>query len=101
LGAGVVVAPVVEELFFRSFLFAGLRKRYGWQKAGLISAALFAVIHLQPLAAIPIFLLGCLFAYLYQRSNSVWPAIVMHVATNALGLGAAYLLSQTQILSAL
>ena len=53
----------------------------------------FALIHLQPLAIAPIFILGYIFAYLYRRSGSIWPAVIMHVSTNALGLGAAFLLS--------
>ncbi len=93
LGA-VVVAPVVEEVFFRGFLFAGLRGRYGWQKAALISAALFAAVHLQLTAVVPIFLLGLIFAFLYEQSGSIWPAVLMHVSSNALALGAAYLLLQ-------
>jgi membrane protease YdiL (CAAX protease family) len=97
LVGGIVVAPVVEELFFRGFVFSGLRERYGWSKAGLISAGLFALIHLQPLAVIPIFILGMIFAYLYHRSGSIWPAVIMHVLTNGLGLGAAYLASQMDI----
>jgi membrane protease YdiL (CAAX protease family) len=95
--AGIVVAPVVEELFFRGFLYAGLAQRYSWRKAAVISSALFALIHLQPLAIVPIFLLGYLFAYLYERSKSIWPAILMHVTTNALGLGAAYILSRMDL----
>jgi membrane protease YdiL (CAAX protease family) len=92
--AGIVVAPVVEELFFRGFVFAGLRGRYGWLKAALASSALFAVIHLQPLAIPPVFIMGTVFAILYQRSGSIWPAILMHLVTNALGLGAAYLAAE-------
>ena len=91
LAGGVIVAPVVEEIFFRGFVFAGLCRRYEWQKAALISSALFALIHLQLTAVIPIFILGYIFAYLYYQSDSIWPAILMHVATNALGLGMAYL----------
>jgi membrane protease YdiL (CAAX protease family) len=93
LVGGIVVAPVVEELFFRGFVFAGLRERYGWRKAGLISAGLFAVLHFQPLMVVPILLLGMIFAYLYHRSGSIWPAVIVHVLTNAAGLGAAYYLS--------
>jgi membrane protease YdiL (CAAX protease family) len=92
--AGVVVAPLVEELFFRGFVFAGLRPRYGWPKAAAISSALFALLHLQPLAILPIFLLGYIFAFLYQRSRSLWPAILMHVLMNALALGSAYLVAK-------
>ncbi len=94
--AGIVVAPLVEEVFFRGFLYTGLRERYGWIAAALISAGLFAVVHLQPIAMPPIFLLGLVFAYLYQRTESIWPAVIMHVATNTLGLAAAYLLSQME-----
>jgi membrane protease YdiL (CAAX protease family) len=91
--AGILVAPIVEELFFRGFVYAGLAERYSWRKAAVISSALFALIHLQLTAVVPIFILGYIFAYLYHRSGSIWPAVLMHVSTNALGLGAAYLLS--------
>lgn len=97
LAGGVIVAPVVEEVFFRGFVFAGLRQRYGWKKAALISSALFAVIHVTPTALIPVFILGCIFAYLYHRSNSIWPAVLMHVSTNALALGLAYGLASTSM----
>lgn len=29
---GILLAPFVEEMFFRGFLFAGFRKRFGWKK---------------------------------------------------------------------
>ena len=90
----VVVAPLVEEIFFRGFVFAGLRERYGWRNAGLLSAGFFAVVHLQPTSILPIFILGFIFAYLYERSGSIWPAVLMHVSSNALALGAAYLAIQ-------
>jgi membrane protease YdiL (CAAX protease family) len=97
LVGGAVVAPIAEEIFFRGFVFAGLREHYGWQKAALTSSALFAAIHLTPTAIVPIFILGCIFAYLYQRSNSIWPAILMHVLTNALALGAALALAKLDL----
>jgi len=95
--AGIVVAPVVEEVFFRGFVFAGLRRRYDWQKAALISSLLFALIHLQPTAIPPIFILGYIFAYLYERSGSIGPAILMHISTNGLALGAAYLIANMDL----
>ena len=97
LAGGVIVAPVAEEVFFRGFVFAGLRQRYGWKKAALISSALFAAIHVTLTAMIPVFILGCIFAYLYHRSGSIWPAILMHVSTNALALGLAYVLANINL----
>lgn len=95
--AGVVVAPVVEEVFFRGFVFAGLQSRFEWKTAAAISAALFALTHLQVTAFIPIFILGYIFAILYRQSNSILPAILMHILTNGLALGTAYLTTDIQL----
>ena len=96
---GIIIAPLVEEIFFRGFVFTGLREKYGWIPAALISAGLFAAVHLQPITIPPIFLMGLIFAYLYQRTESIWPAVIMHFATNTLGLAAAYMVSQLDLLS--
>lgn len=96
---GIVIAPLVEEIFFRGFIYTGLREKYGWIAAALISAGLFALAHIQPLTMPPIFLMGLVFAYLYQRTQSIWPAVIMHLATNTLGLTAAYFISRLGPLS--
>mgnify|MGYP006433290787 CR=1 FL=1 len=86
----VVLAPLAEEVFFRGFLFAGLAKRFSWPIAAVLSAFLFALLHVQPLAVAPLFLLGLLFAVLYQRSGSIWPAILLHATLNTLALIGVY-----------
>jgi membrane protease YdiL (CAAX protease family) len=91
--AAVAIAPFTEEVFFRGFVFAGFRQRYGWRKAAIISSAIFALIHLQPLAAPPLFLLGFLFAYIYHRSNSIWLPILMHFLVNSLAMIGIYFIS--------
>ena len=94
LFGGAVVAPFVEELFFRGFVFSGLRGKWGWPKAALVSAGLFAVAHVIPTSILPIFILGLIFAFLYQASGSIWPAILMHMLTNTVALLVAYATSQ-------
>ena len=91
---GVIFAPIVEEIFFRGFLFQGFRQRYGWVTATLLSSAIFAAGHLDPVALIPTFVLGAVLAYVYHRSNSVWPGIILHFLVNAFGLCAAYAMTQ-------
>jgi membrane protease YdiL (CAAX protease family) len=56
----------------------------------LVSSAVFAVAHLDPVALIPTFILGLLLAYLYQRANSLWPGIILHFLVNGLSLCAAF-----------
>ena len=87
---GAVFAPFVEEIFFRGFLFQGFRERYGWQAGMLLSSAIFAAAHLDLVALIPTFILGNVLAYVYHRSNSVWPGMLLHFLVNAFGLCGAY-----------
>lgn len=91
---GVIFAPLVEELFFRGFLFQGFRQQYGWVKGGLLSSVIFGAAHLDPVAFLPTAILGFLLAYMYHRTNSVWVPILLHVLVNALGLCAAYAATQ-------
>ena len=82
----VVVTPVVEEVFFRGFVYSGLIPRLGVGWAIVASAAVFSIFHLAIGVLIPIFVTGLLFALLYQRTGSLWPSIVAHAGQNALAL---------------
>jgi len=93
---GAVFAPFVEEIFFRGFLFQGFRERYGWKVGMLLSSAIFGAAHLDLAALIPTFILGNVLAYLYHRSNSVWPGIFLHFLVNAFGLFGAYFVTHYQ-----
>jgi len=93
---GAVFAPLVEEIFFRGFLFQGFRARYGWPVGMLLSSAIFAAAHLDLVALIPTFILGNVLAYVYHRSNSVWPGIFLHFLVNAFGLFGAYFATHYQ-----
>ncbi len=94
----IVAAPFAEEILFRGFLFQGFRNGYGWKKAALISSLIFAVMHFQLSVFIPTLLLGLLFATLYNRSNSIWPGIILHLFMNLIAVGMWLLMFQTSSL---
>jgi membrane protease YdiL (CAAX protease family) len=94
---GAVVGPLAEEIVFRGFFFQGLRQAHGSTKAVLISSAVFATIHLEPAAFIPTFLLGCTMAFVFDRSNSVWPGTILHFLVNVVGIGALLLVSRLSL----
>lgn len=87
-----VMAPLMEEIFFRGFLFKGFRQKYGWKAALIVSSVIFGASHLQLAAFIPTFLLGCVLAYVYHRSNSLFPGMILHFLINSWGLCAAFTL---------
>ena len=92
--AGAILAPIVEELFFRGYVFKAWLVRWGAPTAYLVSAAIFAVPHLAGITQgqwsllIPIFLIGLLFAWGFHRTRSLVPAIVAHAINNGIGLAA-------------
>ncbi len=90
---GVIIAPLVEEIFFRGFVFSGLLQKYNWKIATFLSSGLFAVAHFQLVALIPTFLMGVVFTYLYHRSKSIWPGIILHLIVNSFSFGMIYLFS--------
>jgi uncharacterized protein len=83
---GAIIAPIVEEIFFRGFLFQGFRQKYGWVAALFLSSFIFGAAHLDPVSFIPTFILGSVLAYVYHRSNSLWPGIFFHASINTFGL---------------
>jgi hypothetical protein len=92
LGAGV--APVAEEVFFRGYLYTGLRERWGLGWGLVASALLFAVVHLVPGVLPPVFFTGLVLATVYEANDSLWPCIILHGTINALAFIAAYVVRQ-------
>lgn len=79
-----VVVPVGEEVFFRGFVYGGLRARWGVAAAVLGSAVFFTVVHVQVVHALPIFILGVLLALLYERTGGLLASIVTHAINNVI-----------------
>ena len=79
-----LVGPALEEIFFRGFAYAGLRKRFGVWPSACIASGAFAALHMNAVAFFPIFVLGMFLAYLYERSGSLIPSITAHMLHNAI-----------------
>ena len=86
---GGIVVPFAEELFFRGVLYNWLR-RWGVPLATGVSALVFAAIHGELVVAVIVFWLGIATAMIYERSKSLWTAVVVHVVFNVLGIGLLY-----------
>lgn len=80
----VVIAPIIEEIYFRGFLLRALSDKFGIIYGSIISAAIFATLHLQFQSIIPLFVLGLIINSLVIKSKSLWPAISFHILNNAI-----------------
>lgn len=95
---GAILAPIVEEVLFRGFLFAGLRKYLNLRVAVLASGALFGALHFQLYAFPVLFMLGVLLALLYYRTGSLLMPILMHFCINAIAIVAQYFALQNGLI---
>jgi membrane protease YdiL (CAAX protease family) len=96
----VVLPPLVEETVFRGFVFTGIRNKLNWVWAAILTSALFASAHLefgngQPLlwvAAIDTFCLSLVLCYLRQKTDSLWPGIMLHALKNCIAFVTLFIL---------
>ena len=82
-----IFAPFFEEWLCRGMVLRGLlgnRVKPVW--AIVISALFFALIHLNPWQALPAFLLGCIFGYVYYKTGSLKLTMLMHFTNNTVSL---------------
>ncbi|MFQ9126608.1 MAG: type II CAAX prenyl endopeptidase Rce1 family protein [Butyricicoccaceae bacterium] len=73
-------AALVEELFLRGVLMPIHEKGVGTSACLLFAGLTFALLQGDPLRAIGAFAAGCAFAYIAYIFDSVWPAVIAHLA---------------------
>jgi uncharacterized protein len=84
----IAVAPLTEEMFFRGFMFSGMRRRLPFAAAAAISAGIWGLFHYTGpgtwgvVAQLAVF--GVILAWLYERTGSIWPTIGVHALNNAI-----------------
>ena len=82
-----IFAPFFEEWLCRGMILRGLLGRGTkpvW--AIVLSAVFFAVIHVNPWQALPAFILGLFFGYVYYRTGSLKLTMLMHFVNNTVAL---------------
>ena len=82
-----------EEFFYRGYSFITLKKHTNRIFAYIFSSTLFAIYHIGMLlesfetttlflAVIGLFVGGCIFSYLNEKSNNIYPSWIVHMFTN-------------------
>lgn len=79
-----ICAALIEEFLCRGIMLRGLLENgYSPLKAILWSSFFFAILHLNPWQAIPAFLFGLLFGWIYYRTRCLWVPIFLHFLNNS------------------
>ena len=78
-----ILAPIVEELFFRGVVERILLKLKTSPWVGIIaSAMLFAMTHEFPYQAISAFIGGVIYGWVYYKTKSIYLTFIMHAVNN-------------------
>lgn len=79
-----VGAALLEELIFRGIILEQLLKRYSFWTSIIVSSVLFGAVHLNPIQFVSATTLGIVIGWIYARSRSVWPGILIHFVNNSI-----------------
>lgn len=83
--SAAVISPIYEEIFYRGFLYHWLRTRVGFKGAIFLSSIIFTIVHIPTYNAMPVnFFSGLIYALAYERTLSIWPAVIIHGLTNGI-----------------
>ena len=87
----IVLAPLLEEFFFRGFIQPLLSRTFGTITGVVLTAGLFGALHGPEYSwvwqyALFITLAGVVFGILRARTNSIVPSVVMHGCFNAVSI---------------
>lgn len=78
-----VCAPICEEVVFRGAVIRALMNwKPNWKLAVVISSLLFSIAHMNPAQMPHAFLLGLLLGWVFVRTGSVVPGIIIHGVNN-------------------
>lgn len=83
----VVAAPILEELIFRGIILDGLLRVYSPVKSILVSSFLFGLVHLNPWQFVTGLIIGIFSGWVYYKTRSLLPSIIIHAAANLSGFG--------------
>lgn len=91
-GFGILVAPVVEELFFRGFVYPALARWTGAATSIILTGGAFSLLHEGQLAhawapLLILFFVGVVLTIVRARTNSVATSILVHMGYNGVLFG--------------
>jgi membrane protease YdiL (CAAX protease family) len=79
----IFVAPLVEEIVYRGFIYPAVKKQFGFAAAVIVVSLGFALMHFNAAVFAPLFLLGVVLALAFEATGSLWASILTHMLFNS------------------
>ena len=82
----VLMAPVLEEIVFRGFVYTRLKKGLGKLAAVVITSLLFGIAHGTVIWFIYTFIFSIVLIWIFEKFQSLTASILLHLAYNLSGM---------------
>ncbi|MCR4850793.1 MAG: CPBP family intramembrane metalloprotease [Lachnospiraceae bacterium] len=84
--AGIIVAPMAEEIAVRGLILRRAEKSFGLVGCMIISAVMFALFHLNLIQSVYVIPMGLFWGYIGYKYKSVIPCIICHLINNLIAV---------------
>lgn len=81
-----LIAPIIEELFFRGLIFSLMSKLLPFILANIVQAIVFGIYHGNVVQVVYAFILGMFIGYILFITGSIVYTIVLHMSINLTGM---------------
>lgn len=88
----VVVAPIVEEIIFRGWLYGKLRTKMSMIPAMIIVSILFGIVHGQWNVGITVFAMSLALCFVRETTGTIYSGIIVHMLKNGIAFFLLYIL---------
>jgi CAAX protease family protein len=86
-----ILVPIAEETYFRGMVYTTMRGKWSVGLSLVVSSAYFGLLHGDIALAGMAFILGVILGWVFERSKSLWPSILIHMINNGIKILAIYL----------
>ena len=78
----VVIAPIIEEIIFRGWLYGKLRARFAMPISILLTSVLFGIVHLQWNVGVNVFATSIILCLLREITGTIYSGMILHMLKN-------------------
>lgn len=88
--SAIIIAPIIEELFFRGYIFRILCNKTGVITAAVLSGLFFGAIHLSLIQTCVLTCFGVIQCLLYHKTQSLIYPMLMHSVFNTIAVACVF-----------
>jgi membrane protease YdiL (CAAX protease family) len=81
-----VLAPFVEEIYFRGFSYQAFKKSWGVKAAIPLCSVFFSILHMDPWSIPNTFIIGVILTLVYEKTKNLNAAVIAHSMNNLIAV---------------